>query len=163
MLNGQVMLDRANENSAMLNDYVFLTRETTGPARKLHDLFDGPYIVKSVPSPNTAVLHDPENKRKFPRPLHHDRLKVAYVRQPTPSNYFNIVTHAPEVMFTSTGTQTIFPDMHVYAQDTEIDSVGHSELSSCDDKSNAEMHEDMCLSQSQTPTPVKSNEIQTQS
>ena len=164
----QVMLDRANENSAMLKlseaDYVLLTRETTGPARKLHDLFDGPYIVKSVPSPHTVVLHDPENKRKFPRPLHLDRLKVAYVRQPTPSNYFNIVTHAPEVMFTSTGTQAIFPDMHVYAQDTEIDSVGHSELSSCNDKSNAEMHVDISLSQSQTPpTPVKSNEIQTRS
>ena len=110
------MLDRANENSAVLKlsegDYVYLTKETTGPAQKLHDLCDGPYVVKSVPSPHTVVLHDPENKRKFPRPLHLNRMKVAYVRQPTLSNYFSVVTRAPEVVFSSTGTQTFNQDIY---------------------------------------------------
>ena len=46
MLKNHSMLDRANENSAVLKlsegDYVYLTKETTGPAQKLHDLYDGP-------------------------------------------------------------------------------------------------------------------------
>ena len=172
----QVMLDRANENSAVLKlsegDYVYLTKETTGPAQKLHDLYDGPYVVKSVPSPHTVVLHDPENKRKFPRPLHLTRMKVAYVRQPTPSNYFSVVTRAPEVVFSSTGTQTFNQD--IYTQETEIDSVERSELSSQEIISNEEKREDTHSSkssserifseietQSQTPNPLKSVEIET--
>ncbi|MEW8548163.1 MAG: DDE-type integrase/transposase/recombinase, partial [Candidatus Thiodiazotropha sp.] len=162
----QIMLDRANEKSALLQlsegDYVFLSRETTGPARKLHDIFDGPYIVKSVPSPHTVVLHDPENKRKFPRPLHLDRLKIAYVRQPTPSNYFSVVTHAPELVYISTGTQTVTPDIHIYTQDTEVDSVESTGLSS-QDESNVENKEDMHSSRVSTPISVKSIETETQS
>ena len=130
--------------------------------------------MKSALSTHTVILHDPENKWKFPRPLHLDRLKVAYVRQPTPSNYFSVVTHEPEVVYTSTGTQILTPD--IYAQDTEINSVERSELSSQDVTSNVEMHGDMYSlqssseriiseleAQSSITTPEKSKEIETQS
>lgn len=69
-----------------------------------------------------------------------DRLKVSYVRQPTPLIFFSLVTRVPDLL---TGTQTFIPDIHVYAQDSEIDSVGRSELSSQGDAANVEMHEDM--------------------
>ena len=96
------------------------------------------------------------------------------MRQPTPSNYFSVVTRAPEVVFSSTGTQTLNQD--IYTQETEIDSVERSELSSQEIISNEEKREDTHSSkssserifseietQSQTPNPLKSVEIETQS
>ena len=41
---------------------MYLTKEKTASEHKLHDLYAGPYVVKSVPSPHTVVLHVPGNK-----------------------------------------------------------------------------------------------------
>lgn len=39
-------------------------------------------------------------------PIHVDRLKIAYVRQPTPSSFFRVVTSKKSPGVTSTATQT---------------------------------------------------------
>ena len=106
--------------------------------------------------------------------LHLNRIKVAHVRQPTPSNYFNVVTRAPEIVSTSTGMQIIHLD--IYTQEIDTDSVECSELCSKDIISNEEKHEDThspksslerMISEietySQMPNPLTSVKIETQS
>ena len=92
-------------------DYVYITNEYTGPAKKLKNVFAGPYIVDSIHSKHMIFLKDPTGQKKFTNPVHTDRLKVAYVRQPTKNKFFS-VTH--KQCFATSATQTesageIFP------------------------------------------------------
>jgi hypothetical protein len=127
------MLARENENKGMSvfhpGDYVYLCDETTGAARKLRNHYTGPYVVDSVVSAHMVVLKDQLEKKQFPQPIHIDRLKVAHVRQPTPSNFFKVITKVPEKQVSCQSTQTDFweisgtPDMPVVPLKCDVQVV----------------------------------------
>lgn len=104
------MLRSANESTISLNvtvgDYVFLHREPTGAAQKLHNMYAGVYIVHSVDSPHMVTLKDEATGKGLSTPIHVDRLKIAYVRQPTPFSFFRVVSSKKSPGVTSTATQT---------------------------------------------------------
>lgn len=79
----------AHELKLKVGDYVYLSRDPVGKGRKFQNTCDGPYVVTSPPSAHMVCLRDPSNKRTFRRPVHTNRLKRAYVREPTPAPYFN--------------------------------------------------------------------------
>ena len=62
--------------------------------QKLQNRYTGPYIVDSVKSYHLIVLRDEQN-RILKTPVHINRLKMAYVRKPTPLSYFmpHVVTN----------------------------------------------------------------------
>ena len=51
-------------------DYVYLTDESGGSARKLRNPFNGPYVVDLVLSPHLVQLRDPSNDKVLPQPIH---------------------------------------------------------------------------------------------
>lgn len=73
-----------------------------------------------------VVLKDPNGRKQFPRPIHIDRLKPAYVRQPTPSDYFNVTTKQTfSIQSTQTEDKCFQP----------ISALEHNQTSSHDDSS----------------------------
>lgn len=84
-------------------DNVYMTLERTGPCKKLKPIYRGPYVVETVESAHMICLLDPEGKKSFPRPIHVDRLKPACIRQPSPMNFFKVVSKRS---FASQTTQT---------------------------------------------------------
>lgn len=101
------MTERLNKDRPMLivtkGDYVYMTDENPGTAKKLKPLYSGPYVVDSVVSDHMVRLTDPGGKKTFSQPIHIDRLKPAYVRQPNPSTFFKVSTKRT---FTTCSTQT---------------------------------------------------------
>ena len=87
-------------------DYVYLTDESCGSARKLRNNFNGPYVVDIVLSPHLVQLRDPSNDKVLPQPIHINRVKLAYVRHPSPTNYHKVLTKIPTKTFFSQSTQT---------------------------------------------------------
>ena len=69
-------------------DYVYLSTTSAGQGRKLRDKYTGPFVVKEVQSSHMIVLKNPDTGRTMQQPVHVNRLKIAYVRQPTPHAYF---------------------------------------------------------------------------
>ena len=106
----QNMLDRANENSKLLQvekgDYVYLDDSPTGPVKKLRNYFTGPYTVEMVTSPHTVMLVDPNGVKTFSEPIHVNRIKLAAVRVSEPVNFFKVVTKTPNITMVSTSCQT---------------------------------------------------------
>ena len=84
-----IVNEKVHEIKLSIGDYVYLERESNGQGRKFKNTYDGPFTVNSIPSPHLILLRDPEGKRKFKRPVHVNRLKVAYVRVPDPKPYFH--------------------------------------------------------------------------
>lgn len=78
--------ENAKAGNLMLSkgDYVYMTDESQGQAKKLNQHYAGPFVVQAVPTVHTVILEDPETKESHPQPVHIDRLKLAYNRQPTP-------------------------------------------------------------------------------
>ena len=126
------MLRNANEHIRPLNltvgDYVFLYKEPTGAAQKLQNKYVGVYIVHSVDSPHMVTLKDEATGKVLSTPIHVDRLKMAYVRQPTPSSFFGVVTSNKSQGVESTATQTdCIPNPTVKFSDSP-DSTSSSDI-----------------------------------
>lgn len=81
---------------------VYLQTETSGDGQKFQNRFSGPYVVEQLSSPHMVVLRDPTTNNS----VHRDRLKTAYIREPTPTNFFTVTTCAKAKTFKSTETQT---------------------------------------------------------
>ncbi|WAR13936.1 POL4-like protein [Mya arenaria] len=54
-----------------------------------------------------VVLADLNSTVTFKKSVHIDRLKLAYIRQPVPLNYFEATTKVPEAIFRTSATQTV--------------------------------------------------------
>ncbi|KAK3105335.1 hypothetical protein FSP39_022873 [Pinctada imbricata] len=84
------MVQRANENVNSLalsaGDYVYLYTQPSGAAQKFQPKYSGPLIVHSVLSDHRILLMDQDHKIHG-EPVHINRLKIAFVRAPTPSPY----------------------------------------------------------------------------
>ncbi|CAG2218638.1 unnamed protein product [Mytilus edulis] len=78
---------KLNELKVSIGDYVYLQRTLTGQGRKFQPLYDGPFVVNSIPSPHLIKLRDPSGKRKLKSPVHINRVKLAHIRAPDPQNY----------------------------------------------------------------------------
>lgn len=87
------MLNNANTNLRPLtlqkNDYVFVQKEN---AHKLQNQFSGPYVVHNIPSAHTVLLKDPVTNKVQDNIVHINRVKKAFVREPTPSDFFSVVS-----------------------------------------------------------------------
>ena len=68
--------------------YVYLLHETSGKAQKLQNKYKGPFVVNKYISPHLVILRDPPSTKCLTNPVHLNRLKMAYVREPTPKPYF---------------------------------------------------------------------------
>ena len=86
------MLANANNSLRPLtlqkHDYVFLQKEN---AHKLQNQFSGPYVVHNIPSAHTVLLKDPVTN-KILDIVHINRVKKAFVREPTPSDFLSVVS-----------------------------------------------------------------------
>jgi hypothetical protein len=67
---------------------VYLSKDPSGPDHKFKYKYTGPYAVDKCNSPHLITLKDPMTGKNLPSPVHINRLKMAYVRKPTPMNYF---------------------------------------------------------------------------
>ena len=47
----------------------------------------GPFVIDKFSSPHMAVLRNPDTGLCLERPVHLNRLKMAYVREPQPTPY----------------------------------------------------------------------------
>lgn len=65
-------------------DFVYLKTDTTGKGSKLHNSYEGPFLVHRTLSPHTVGLKDPTGLKKFPHPVHLNRLKLAHIRSNNP-------------------------------------------------------------------------------
>ena len=88
----QNMLDRANEHINPLQvgpgDYVYLHSEITGAGQNLRNKYTGPFVIEKIPSPHLAILRNPDTNVCLKTPVHFNRLKMAYLREPNPIPYF---------------------------------------------------------------------------
>ena len=71
------------------HDYVFLQKEN---ALKLQNQFSGPYVVHNIPGAHTVLLKDPVTNKILDNIVHINRVKKAFVREPTPSDFFSVVS-----------------------------------------------------------------------
>ena len=82
------MVNRANAHSQVFHltagDYVYLTSTPSGTGKKLQPKYSGPHVVQSVLSDHRVFLMDKDGKPVSEDPVHINRLKMAYVRQPSP-------------------------------------------------------------------------------
>ena len=109
----QKMIDSTNKDLKPLalqnGDYVFLQKQTTGKGQKLQEQYTGPYVIKHVISDHIVRLHDPTAAVNKEHDVHINRLKRAYVREPTPSKFFSVtssrrVTHVHQSSQTEPNT-----------------------------------------------------------
>ena len=77
-------------------DYVYLHGGLGGAGQKLKPHSSGPFVVDKVTSPHMVLLRNPQTGRPQQKPVHLDRLTMAYVREPNPCPYFldKVVTGA---------------------------------------------------------------------
>lgn len=89
---GDLMTERCNKKTNPLKlsvgDYVYMLVEPTGQARKFQNKYNGPYIVHSIVSNHLVKLRDSTTAKVLKNEVHLDRLKIAYVRAPQPTDYF---------------------------------------------------------------------------
>lgn len=82
------MIRNTNARRQMLEltvgDYVYVTDESGGPAKKLRNHFKGPYVVDEVLSHHLVKLRDFSTYTVAFQPVHIEHLKMAYVRHPQP-------------------------------------------------------------------------------
>lgn len=86
------MVSRYNSKAFPLNlqvgDYVLLSMDPKGQGQKLQHKFEGPFVVHSIPSPHMVTFKDPTTNICRKDTVHMDRLKMAFVREPSPMPYF---------------------------------------------------------------------------
>jgi hypothetical protein len=56
--------------------------------KKFQPKYSGPFIVNEILSPTLVKLKDKNTGKLFKNLIHMDRLKIAFVRAPNPTNYF---------------------------------------------------------------------------
>lgn len=87
------MVENANSTLRPLtlqkHDYVFLHNENV---HKLQNQYSGPFVVHNIPSAHTVLLKDPVTNKIFDSIVHINRVKKAFVREPTPSDFFSVVS-----------------------------------------------------------------------
>lgn len=87
------MVENANSTLRPLtlqkHDYVFVHNENV---HKLQNKYSGPFAVHNIPSAHTVLLMDPVTNKIFDSSVHINRVKKAIVREPTPSDFFNVVS-----------------------------------------------------------------------
>lgn len=159
------MTDRANANTNCLclkvDDYVYLLAERKGTGQKLKPRYTGPLVVDAVLSPHLVTLKDPTTNKPLTRPVHLDRLKMAYVRCPNPAPYLldnvhtslrKVVAHTLDAVpaeSSQSDTQTVRKATSKTSKNTPIrrssrvskkpnrlgiqSTIGHSSLSSDSD------------------------------
>ena len=114
--NKETMVARANLKSHPLNlnagDNVYLSIPAVGPAYKLQAKFSGPHVVHTVCSDSRVMIQDQTTEKVLSEPVHVNRLKMAYVRAPSPQPYLlgpvvtrTTVSHTLSVKHTQTDTQ----------------------------------------------------------
>ena len=114
--NKETMVARTNLKSHPLNlnigDYVYLSIPAVGPAYKLQAKFSGPYVVHTVCSDSRVMIQDQTTEKVLSEPVHVNRLKMAYVRAPSPQPYLlgpvvtrTTVSHTLSDKHTQTDTQ----------------------------------------------------------
>ncbi|KAK3096224.1 hypothetical protein FSP39_024622 [Pinctada imbricata] len=111
-VNKAKMVERANTHTNPLvlsaGDYVYLHSQPTGPAQKLQPKYTGPFIVHKVLSDHRILIKNEKGKIQT-EPVHINRLKIAFVRAPSPSPYLTseVVTRTDlETTQESRATQT---------------------------------------------------------
>ena len=96
------MLARANKETNPIpvqkGDYVYLQNDQYGKGRKLQNKYTGPFVIESIISPHMVTLRNTNTRKKLKNPVHLDRLKMAYIRQPNPVPYLidKVNTHASD-------------------------------------------------------------------
>lgn len=87
------MVENANSTLRPLtlqkHDYVFLHNDYV---HKLQNQYSGPFVVHNIPSAHTVLLKDPVTNKIFDSIVHINRVKKAFVREPTPSDFFSVVS-----------------------------------------------------------------------
>ncbi|GFO29704.1 hypothetical protein PoB_005620900 [Plakobranchus ocellatus] len=110
-------------------DYVYLNAEYSGPARKFHYSYSGPFVIHEVKSNHIVVLRDLHRDKLFPN-IHLNRCKKACVRANNPSFVFSpddfpplVATHVeiPPVH----NTLAISPDLSA-GNPSHVPAVGRS-------------------------------------
>ena len=161
------MTSRTNADRKILKlspgDYVYLTNESGGSARKLRNPFNGPLIVESVLSPHMVQLRDPVTDKVLPQPVHLDRVKLAYVRHPSPTNYHKVLTKVPDKTFSTQSTQTELPNtVQMDENDVRRTDAPDSALTWTDRRQSSHSHSHSSSSDSaqvssddEKPTPVR--------
>lgn len=116
------MVERVNGSKTPLQyspgDYVYLSKEPSGPGQKFQFKYAGPYIIKKIQSPHMIILKDLNTEKCLPRAVHINRLKPAYVRQPNPVPYF------VDSVENNVHSETEHPLLTDSSQDTTQHSVG---------------------------------------
>ena len=89
---GKLMEQRENKKTNPLTlsvgDYVYMLIDQTGKGRKLQPKYAGPYVVDKLNSPHLVTLREKSTGKLFRNPVHLDRLKIAYIRAPNPTNFY---------------------------------------------------------------------------
>ena len=78
---------KSNHLSMAVGDYVYRLWESSKIGQKLHNKYDGPFVIDYIESPHLVVLVDPVSGKRLDRSVHLDRFKFAYVRQLNPLSY----------------------------------------------------------------------------
>ncbi len=105
------MMERVNKDinplSLTAGDYVYMLDESKGKGQKLKAKYTGPYVVEAIHSPHMVTIRHTESNKVLKQPVHCDRLKMAYVREPNPLQYFHsTVTTSKQKELKSSYTQT---------------------------------------------------------
>ncbi|CAG2242619.1 unnamed protein product [Mytilus edulis] len=74
-----------------------MLKEPSGPGRKFQPKYSGPFIVNAIKSPHIVNLKEPSSGKILKYDTHLDRLKIAYVRAPEPSDYFLSKVYTAEI------------------------------------------------------------------
>ena len=128
------MVERVNDSLNPLqyaeHDYVYLSKNPTGQGQKLKYRYAGPYIIHKIHSPHMVVLKDPDSQKCLPNPIHINRIKPAYVRQPNPAQYFmdQVKTKIHVNTTTDQNTASDFSETSELSNTT----VSHSEINDND-------------------------------
>ncbi|CAG2185962.1 unnamed protein product [Mytilus edulis] len=86
-LTAHVLKDKLWETEINSVTFSMNSSVNSSQGRKFQPLYDGPFVVNSIPSPHLIKLRDPSGKRKLKSPVHINRVKLAHIRAPDPQNY----------------------------------------------------------------------------
>ena len=130
------MVDRVNRQSHVLRlavgDYVYLRKEAVGKGRKLKPTYAGPYVVHKLQSDHLVVLREHQSGKCFTKPVHINRLKMAYVRVPNNAGYLldRVVTNQRDIAVVPTDIPGTEPDIALVTNGHTTTDVPEPEVTS---------------------------------
>jgi hypothetical protein len=74
---------KVNPLCLTIGDFVYLLKEPIGPGKKFKPKYSGLFVVYKLLLNHMVTVRDPHTGKVF-KPVHKDRLKVAYVRELDP-------------------------------------------------------------------------------